>query len=597
MLTILLLFSTHAFGAPIAATDSARIEALFDSYFHEVLALSPESGAQLGLPKQSGYPVNKTALDDISDSGIQANLGLAHKYLDRFKQIDKTKITRSQELDAQLLTWLLQLQVEGEPFIYHGYQISQLSGVLAQVVNLMTSLQTIADGQDAEDYVARLEKIQVKVRQAEAIVRKQEGQGIRPPNFIIATTIGAVREFLTPDPKANVFYTDFAFKLGPLSNVDPATQERLRDRAAMIIKDQIYPAFDSYLKALNVSLEHSDSLAGVWKLPNGDKYYRYCLKSNTTLSLAPETVFQMGIDEVKSLQDQAKRLLDSVGVRGDKSYGALMQDYWDLCKTPELKQRLNYPDDPSSAEQIVADYQAYVDSARARMPEAFAYILKTPVLVRRVPAYKEQSGLTYYEPASLDGLRPATFYINLAHYPGKAGMRSLTYHETIPGHHYQIALQQELTQTRMFKNLCFLSGFGEGWAMYVQNLAAELGWLPDTYSRISELNSQLFRAVRVVVDAGIHYKRWSKPRALDYMEQNLGWSSESEIDRYIVWPGQACSYTIGKLKIKELRTRAMKELGPKFDLKAFHTTVLENGSVPLEMLEKIVDEFIAKRKG
>jgi uncharacterized protein (DUF885 family) len=178
----------------------------------------------------------------------------------------------------------------------------------------------------------------------------------------------------------------------------------------------------------------------------------------------------------------------------------------------------------------------------------------------------------------------------------KPAMPSLLYHETVPGHHYQFAVQQELTQGRMFKNLFFITGFAEGWAMYVQSLAMELGWLPDTYSRIAELNSQLFRAVRVVVDAGIHHGKWSKESALQYMQDNLGWSSPNEVDRYIVWPGQACTYTIGRLKIEELRERAKQELGPKFDLKDFHMTILENGSLPLDLLEEIVDDYINENK-
>jgi len=175
-------------------------------------------------------------------------------------------------------------------------------------------------------------------------------------------------------------------------------------------------------------------------------------------------------------------------------------------------------------------------------------------------------------------------------------MRTLVYHETVPGHHYQIALQQELTQKHLFKNLLYFNGFVEGWAMYAQALAGEIGWLPDNYSRLSELNSQLFRAVRIVVDAGIHYKKWSKEEALKYMQDNLGWSSDSEIDRYTVWPGQATCYTLGKLKIMELREKAKDELGPKFDLKDFHMVVLENGGLPLDLLEEIVDDYVIRNK-
>jgi uncharacterized protein (DUF885 family) len=179
---------------------------------------------------------------------------------------------------------------------------------------------------------------------------------------------------------------------------------------------------------------------------------------------------------------------------------------------------------------------------------------------------------------------------------GKPSMSSLTYHETVPGHHFQIATQQELTQNRMFKNLFFLSGFGEGWAMYVEDLVAEQGWLPDIYSRLAEINSQLFRAVRIVLDAGIHQQRWTREQTLAYMEDNLGWNSENEIDRYSVWPGQACAYTMGKLRIMAMRENAKKALGSKFDLKAFHTVVLQDGSTPLDLLEKLVDDYVVRSK-
>jgi uncharacterized protein (DUF885 family) len=576
--------------------DSAKIEKLFDDYFREFIKLNPEEASQLGLPKEWGYYYDRAGFNDISDVGIKANYDLSRKYLAELKKIDPTKITSSQKVDARMLRWYLEALLEGEKFIDHRYYIDHLSGAHSQVTNVLTEYHTIGDLDDANDYLARLGNIPARLSQTKERIDIQEKKGIRPPIFIIDRTIASMEDFKRLKPKENVLYVDFKNKLTSLKEIDSLTSERLCHQAESTIREKIYPAYEEFIKRLKLSTQEADSLAGVWKLPDGDRYYQYCLKFQTTSSLTSEQVYQRGLEEVKLLQDKAKLLLDSLGIKGDKTYGELMNKYWETWESPDLKDKFYYPDVPEKRQMILRDYQSLIDTTMLRLPEAFSYIPKTKVIVQPVPEYKEQGGLTYYEPASLDGKRKGTFYINMMHPPNKPGMRSLTYHETVPGHHYQIAVQQELSQKRIFKNLFFLNGFVEGWAMYVQNLAKELGWLPDVYSRMAELNSQLFRAVRIVVDAGIHHKKWTKEQAEKYMEDNLGWSSESEIDRYIVWPGQACSYTVGKLKIMELRERSKKELGSKFDLKDFHMTVLENGSLPLELLEEKVEDYINRNK-
>jgi uncharacterized protein (DUF885 family) len=589
---LLLAGVSMAIGQEITHPDSAKIEKLFDDYFREYIRLNPEEASQLGLPKEWGYYYDRSGFNDISDAGIKANYDLSKKYLAELKKIDPTKITSSQNVDARMLGWYLETLLEGEKFIDHRYYIDHLSGAHSQVTNVLTEYHTIGDLEDANDYLARLGNIPTRLSQTKERIDIQEKKGIRPPIFIIDRTVASMEDFKRPEPKENVLYVDFKNKLTDLKEIDSLTSERLCHQAESTIREKIYPAYEEFIRRLKLSTQEADSLPGVWKLPDGDEYYQYCLKFQTTSSLTSEQVYQLGQKEVKLLQDKAKLLLDSLGIKGDKTYGDLMNKYRGTWESPDLKDKFYYPDVPEKRQMILRDYQSLIDTTMLRLPEAFSYIPKAKVIVRPVPEYKEQGGLTYYEPASLDGKRKGTFYINLMDPPTKPGMRTLTYHETVPGHHYQIALQQELTQKRMFKNLLYFNGFVEGWAMYVQNLASELGWLPDVHSRISELNSQLFRAVRIVVDAGIHYKRWSKEQAKKYMEDNLGGSSENEIDRYIVWPGQACSYTIGKLEIIKLKERAKKELGSKFELKDFHMTVLENGSLPLEMLEDIIDDYI-----
>jgi len=593
---LLLVCANIAVSQQSIYPDSAKIEKLFDDYFREYIMLNPEEASQLGLPKEWGYYYNRSGFNDISDVGIKANYDLSKKYLDELKKIDPTKITNSHKVDAQMLRWYLETVLEGEKFIDHRYYIDHLSGAHSQVTNVLTEYHTIGDLEDANDYLARLGNIPTRLIQAKERIDIQEKKGIRPPIFIIDRVIASMEDFKKPVPKENVLYVDFKNKLTSLKEIDSVTSERLCHQAESTIREKIYPAYEEFIKRMRLSSQEADSIPGAWKLPDGDKYYQYCLKFQTTSSLTSEQVYQLGQKEVKSLQDKAKVLLDSLGIKGDKTYGELMNKYWETWESPDLKDKFYYPDIPERRQMILRDYQFLIDTTMLLLPKAFSYIPKTKVIVQPVPEYQEKGGLTYYEPASLDGKRKGTFYINMMHPPNKPGMRSLTYHETVPGHHYQIAVQQELSQKRMFKNLLFLNGFVEGWAMYAEDLAAELGWLPDIYSRISELNSQLFRAVRIVVDAGIHYKKWSKEEVKKYMEDNLGWSSDTEIDRYIVWPGQACSYTIGKLKIMELRNKAQKELGPKFNLKEFHMIVLENGSLPLELLEEKVEDYITRNK-
>jgi uncharacterized protein (DUF885 family) len=253
---------------------------------------------------------------------------------------------------------------------------------------------------------------------------------------------------------------------------------------------------------------------------------------------------------------------------------------------------LLYPDSEEGKLQTLAGYQALIDSMAGRLPEMFSVLPRARVKAERVPLFREATAGTYYQPAKLDGSSPGIFYANLGYRHFKPGMPCLTYHEAIPGHHLQIALEQESPDTRLFKAFFFFTGFGEGWALYAERLAKEFGFYRDARSRIGYLKSELFRATRLVVDTGLHFKRWTRDQAFEYMQENNGWCSYAEIDRYVTWPGQACAYKIGELRIVELREKARRALGAKFDLKDFHSEILKRGSMPLAMLEQIVDDYI-----
>jgi uncharacterized protein (DUF885 family) len=591
-LALLLMATQPVLGKQALNQDSLNLENVFDGFFREYIAQNPETGTQLGLSHSMGYEYDRSKLDDISKTGDQVNIMLLKKYLAKLKQVNKKSLNSAQRLDADIFGWCLQSTLDGYRYADYGYIVNQLMGPHFQSVNFLTSYHQIENEQDALDYISRMEMIPVKLEQAGQKLDFQAKKGIRSPSFIADMVIGSINGLTGGDEEKNILYLDFCQKIKAARGLDSFKAERMKEKVRLTLGEKIYPAYRKYLEKVRKVREQSSDLAGVGSLPGGGRYYAFCLKQNITVPLDPVEVHKMGLAEVEALQKKGRAMMESLGIKERRSYKEQVRQYWAYLEGPEVKSQLTYDLAGNWKTQVIRDYQAFIDSAMARLPEAFDYIPRTEVLAQAVPNFKEQGGVTYYEPASLDGKRPGVFFVNMMNVPNKAMMRSLTFHETVPGHHYQLAVQQELGGGRMFRNLFFLPGFGEGWAMYAQELCAELGWLPDIYSRIAEVNSQLFRAVRVVLDTGIHLKGWSRQQALTYMEENLGWASETEIDRYIVWPGQACSYTLGRMYIKDLRENAKRKMGKRFNLKKFHRIVLENGSMPLEILKDKVEQYI-----
>jgi uncharacterized protein (DUF885 family) len=591
---ILFALSGITFAQTGSYADSAKIEQLFNNFYRDYIKLNPEDA--VGIPSEWGYQFDRAGWNDLSPAGIKANYDLFRKYLTELENLNQSAITPPQLIDSKILIWFLKTYIEGEKYLYHKYYLDYLFGVHAQITTVLTGYHTISNSDDAENYITRLDRMPTRINQAIDLVKTQEKMGLRPPVFIINRFIESIGDFRNSAPQDNLFVADLRSKLTQLNPNDSIATARLCGKAEIIVKDKIYPAYDSLIAVSRAMAKNADSTAGLWRMPDGNNYYNYCLKFHTTSTSSAEDIFNRGLQQVNLIQSKALLILDSFGIRGDKNYGALMNDYYAYCKTPEVSAKYNYPDGPQKRQMILDDYTAILNKAESHLPEAFSFIPKAKVVVQPVPEYREQGGLTYYEAPSLDGKRTGTFYINMLSPLPKPGMWPLIFHETVPGHHLQLATQQEMSTRRIYKTLIFLPGFGEGWAMYAEEIADELGWYPDQASRLAELNSQLFRAVRVVLDAGIHYKKWTKDQALQYMIDNLGWNSVNEIDRYIDWPGQACSYTLGKLKFIDLREKAKKELGDKFKLADFHTEVLKYGSMPLDILEEVVNNYIERNK-
>jgi len=568
------------------------IEDLFRGYFRENMELSPETASSLGLTPEMGYPVHNDRLDEETDEALEQAYAMNRKYRKWLKSYDLQKLTPSQRMDAELLAWQLDRILDGYKYRYHSYVVTPMSGVHSSLVTLMTEYHGISTRRDALDYLARLEKIEKKLDQSAARMQLQFRKGIYPTAGIFQHIGQMMSDFIAVPPDSNLYFTSLRDRIGSINDMPADERSEMLEKAKKTVAESIYPAYRSYISQLQELGAKAGQDLGVWKLPDGERYYQYCLRKHTSTKMSPEKIYQLGLKEVARIQAEVNILLDSLGIPAIGSFSGRMDQYWDTLNAPDKKDKFTYPATPNGKRQVIKDYQAIIDGTWEKLPELFVLIPKTRVYAQPVPQYKQASGATYYEPGSLDSRRKGTFYVNQSWLPLKPNMATLTYHEAIPGHHFQIALQQEMPENRIFKSVFFIPGFGEGWALYSERLAKEQGWFPDIYSRLGYLNSELFRAVRLVIDTGIHQKRWTLEQSAKYMEDNLGWSSYAELGRHGVWPGQACSYKVGELKLVELREKAKKMMGARFDIKEFHRLVLQQGSIPLEMLENIVNDYI-----
>jgi uncharacterized protein (DUF885 family) len=357
----------------------------------------------------------------------------------------------------------------------------------------------------------------------------------------------------------------------------------------------VYPSYQSLITYFTALRPRWTADAGVWKFPDGAAYYAHCLRQNTTTNLSAKEIHALGLREVARITAVMRTILQAQHEAGADSVGRTMAR---LGEAP----RFLYPDTDSGRSQILAGYRQILTEVDKDLAPAFRMRPKAKLAVARVPEFKQKTSAgAYYDRAALDGSRPGTFYANL--YDVKAtpkfGMRTLAYHEGIPGHHFQIGIAQELKGLPTFRGVVPFTAYVEGWALYAEHLAWELGFEKDPYANLGRLRAELFRAVRLVVDTGMHDQRWTREQAIRYMRQTTGMAQtdvEAEIERYIVMPGQACAYKVGMLKILALRERAKQQLGPKFDLRDFHDAVLRNGAMPLEVLEQVVNDYIAAKK-
>jgi uncharacterized protein (DUF885 family) len=568
----------------------------YEKVFAEVIFNEPELLTQLGLVEQFGITGHNGKLSDESPAHQQQTIDRWKKDLAQLHQYPLDRQSASQKLSTHVLDWFLRDQVEGEKWQWHDYPVNQLFGVQNNFPSFMANSHRLLSPKDCEYYIMRLDALPKKFDQTLEGLKVREQKQILPPRFVVEEVLKEMSDFIAKPVSENILATSFKTRAAKIDKLTEQQRADFQARVENAITSQVYPAYQKlidYFRELEPKTTTDD---GVWKLPDGDAFYAYALRQNTTTNMPPNEVHELGLREVTRIEGEMRALLDANGFAG-QPIGASMDK---LGKDP----RFLYSNDDKGRADALAEYKRLIDTAEEHSKkELFLTFPRTKIDIRRVPEFKEATAPgAYYQPGAMDGSRPGIFFANLRdmNEEPKWSMPTLAYHEGIPGHHWQISIAQELKGVPQFRKVIPFTAYAEGWALYCEWLAKQVGWYDkDPFGDLGRLQAELFRAVRLVVDTGIHAKHWPREQAITYMRDKTGMGEKevtAEIERYIVMPGQACAYKVGMLKIQELRGRAQKELGAKFDQREFHETVLKNGALPLEILEEQVNDYIQRKK-
>ncbi|NNK99782.1 MAG: DUF885 domain-containing protein [Xanthomonadales bacterium] len=568
-----------------------NINIFFARAFLQVALESPEMLSSIHVLEQFGVKGHNAELDDES-------MAAGDRLFNHMKESRQVLLSYADEdlaekdiMSKRIALNLMDSLMDVEQYRFHNYPVNQLFGVQNGFPSFMESTHQVHSVRDAEDYVSRLSQVGRKFDQVLDGLRHRENLGILPPQFVVTKVLEEMRAFVATPAEEGILMVALTDKMKE-ADLPQSEQQRIALEAREQIENTVYPAYGTlidYFVTLDSKVSENH---GVWALPDGDNFYRLAMRLFTTTDYSPDYLHDFGLSEVERIQAEILEILETEGWDVSQGFHSAISE---LAEDPQFY----YSDSVEGREQILADYRAIIDEISAGLEPYFDVTPKAGLEVDRVPEFKEKTSPgAYYQMPAMDGSREGVFYANL--YDIKAtprySMRTLAYHEGIPGHHFQLAIQQQQEELPFFRRLIPAVAYSEGWALYAERLAWELGFQDDPYDNIGRLQAELFRAVRLVVDTGIHYKRWSHEQAIDYMIRNTGMANSdvvAEVERYFVMPGQALAYKVGMTKLLELRELARNELGDRFDMREFHNVILTNGSVPLDILEELVRQYIA----
>ncbi|MGD0190005.1 MAG: DUF885 domain-containing protein [Rhizomicrobium sp.] len=517
------------------------------------------------------------------------------------KKWDKSSLGKQEQLSYDIAVWDYDRELSGRKYPWAGangqaYPVNQAFGVQKELPNFLLSQHAITNARLARHYVDRLRAMAEVLDAVNADVARQAKLGVVPPDFVIDDSVDQMKTLIAAAPDKNVLVTNLSSKMAKLGDLSRDEKAALMDDATAAVRDNVYPAYRRLIARMRDIRKSATHDAGLWHLKGGDAYYADQLKFLTSTDMTPAEIHDYGLSEVARITAEADKELRSVGLV-DGTVGARLDG---LMKDP----RFLYSNDDKGRAAMLARYKVLLAHVKTLLPQYFSYIPPQPLDVRRVPPYAEKgSAGAYYEQPSLGGSRPGVFFANLRNVgeTPQWAMPTLAYHEGIPGHHLQLSTAQSIEGLPLLRRFNFLPAYGEGWALYAEHLASDMGlYKNDPYGDLGRLQAELFRAVRLVVDTGMHAQHWSREQAIQYMQSTTGMANSdvtAEVERYVVWPGQACAYKVGMKMILGLREQAKAELGPKFNIKEFHAVVLENGAMPLWLLQKNVDSWIAEKEG
>ena len=584
--TAVLPLHAGAAAKPVAIQKkpSAAFDHWSDAFAADWVRLSPERATSVQYFAGAEQQALDRQLSPISDAQRAKYHALARAGVARLDAFLAGRLTDTQRISAETMRWSLQQTIAGQPFEDHNFVFSQMGGTHVGLVNFMNETHPLRRAADVDAYLARLDQVAARMDEATARARRASSRKLIPPRFILERAQSQVDNFLAPAPDKNVLITSLTTRLAALPDLTPEARAAAVARATGIVGEKIIPAYGRTKAFLAEIHPQTTDTAGISRLPDGAAAYSRALANFTGTTLSAAQIHEIGLREVARIEAEMDKHLRALGY----TQGGIEERMRALDKTFQPKTA----GDPRPA--ILASYNEMVRDAEKRSAPLFNVKPRAPVDVRREPPLTEPSAAAHYSLPAPDGTLPGIFWVPMrGPVFDMIRMRSLAYHEAVPGHHFQLAIQQELTDLPKFRSQRIFGGgsaHSEGWGLYAERLAVEQGWYEgDVPGLLGALGSELFRARRLVVDTGLHSKGWTRQQAIDY---GIG---AQEVERYVVWPGQACAYMLGMLRILELREKAKTALGDKFSLPLFHDVVLKTGSVPLDVLSKVLDKWVAEQ--
>lgn len=580
-------------SAPQSVTEQSEItkaNALFEDIFMSGVRRNPMYLTYLGMKEDyDKWP-------DISEANSQQELEIAKKDLARVQQLDATKLDAQTKISYTLMKQQLEQQIADFKWRFHSYPVNQMHGMHAELPAFMINQHSIANLEEANAYVARLNGMGPLLAQLIDGLKMREERGVMPPQFVYAHVIRDSKNILKgapfDDTENSTLLADFSAKLDKIT-LEDGQKARLIEEAKAALLSQVKPGYSALIAYLEKAQKNADTRDGVWKLPDGEAFYKNALARTTTTQLDAEQIHTIGLTEVARIHKEMEAIKDKVGFKGN------LQDFFAFMRTDK---QFYFSNDEAGKQAYLTQATALIDNMKAQLDSLFIIKPKADLVVKQVEAFREKSaGKAFYQQPAPDGSRPGFYYANLYNMADMPNyqMEALAYHEGIPGHHMQIAIAQELEDMPKFRRFGGFTAYIEGWGLYSELLPKEIGLYEDPYSDFGRLAMELWRACRLVVDTGIHQLKWTREQAIDYLKQNTP-NAEGDvvkaIERYIVMPSQATAYKIGMLKILELRKDAKSRLGDKFDIREFHDIVLKNGPVPLNVLESLVDTWVESKQ-